>query len=509
MPAQPNSQAKIQINHLTKIFGPRSKLRPALRAFQDGANRDLIQEQLGCVLAVADVSLQVDRGELFVIMGLSGSGKSTLLRCLNRLITPTSGQVILDGEDVLQASVPQLRQIRRQKLAMVFQKFALLPHCTVVENVEYGLKIQGIRSTQRREKALETLENVGLGQWANYLPSALSGGMQQRVGLARALATDADVLLMDEAFSALDPLIRREMQGELLRLQASLHKTIIFISHDIQEALRLGDRVAIMKDGAVEQVGTPEEIVLNPVNDYIEAFIQDVNRAQVLRTGSIARPQTPIVLGQHCLGEVLQCLQGDAVARGSLRRNAPDTVSPNANAPDTVSPNASSTNASSANASSANAPNTSSPNANSSNPNSSNPNSSNANSSNPNSPTPNPAPAKLSQFPPFPGSSLPSQGLPAGGYVVDEAGDLVGYVTRSSLESIAQTTALDSLNWNSAIVTKFPQVPAHLSLEESFPLCGFGLPLAVVDRSGRLQGVLDPTAIFAHIGKGRIGQGHP
>lgn len=412
MPAQPSpqpqDQAKIQIRNLTKIFGPRSKLPAALRAFQDGANRALIQERLGCVLAVANVSLRIDPGELVVILGLSGSGKSTLLRCLNRLIDPTSGQVLLDGEDITQAPLPQLQQVRRKKLAMVFPKFALLPHRTVVENVEYGLKIQGMRPHLRRAKALETLENVGLGQWGGYLPSALSGGMQQRVGLARALATDADVLLMDEAFSALDPLIRREMQEELLRLQASLHKTIIFMSHDIQEALRLGDRVAVMKDGAVEQVGTPEEIVLSPVNDYIGAFIQDVNRAQVLKTGSIAPALPPLIQGQHCLGEALERLRA------------------------------------------------------------------------------------------YPATS---SGPATGGYVVDLEGCPVGYVTRSSLEAIAQKTALDSLDWSGTLLTRFPQVPAHASLEESFPLCGFGLPLAVVDRSGRLRGVLEPTAMFAHLAK--------
>ncbi|MGA1264533.1 MAG: quaternary amine ABC transporter ATP-binding protein [Prochlorothrix sp.] len=397
----------LQINNLTKIFGPRSKLRLALRAFQDGANRDILQTQLGCVLAVANVSLHLDRGELLVIVGLPGSGKSTLLRCLNRLVDPTSGQVLLDGEDLLQATVPQLREVRRKQLTMVFQQCALLPHRTVVENVEYGLKIQGMRPNLRREKALETLENMGLSQWANCLPSALSGARQQRVGLARALATDAEILLMDEAFSALDPLIRREIQRELLRLQDSLHRTIVFVSQDIQEALRLGDRVVILKDGAVEQVGTPEDIVLNPVSEHVEALIREVNRAQVLKTGSIARRFPPLVQGQHRLGEVLALLE-----------------------------------------------------------------------------------------------AMPSFGGDRGSYVVDGEGYPVGYVTRSALQSIAQKTALESRQWEGAMVVRFPQIAGHAALEASFPLCSWGLPVAVVDRSGRLQGVLEPLEILAHLGKG-------
>lgn len=299
----PSPQPKIRVENLIKIFGQNPK--QALADFLAG-NTSQSNQQSNHVFAVSDVSLSIQEGELFVIMGLSGSGKSTLIRCLNRLIEATSGQVYIDGEDISQMPPAQLRQVRRTKMSMVFQKFALLPHQTVLENVEYGLKICGMPLAERREKALVMLERVGLRKWAYYKPSSLSGGMQQRVGLARALATDADILLMDEAFSALDPLIRRSMQDELLRLQEELHKTIVFISHDIQEALRIGDRVAIMKDGRVEQVGTPEEIITRPANDYIEAFTQDVNRAQVLKTGSLVRKTIPFILGHGSVQNALE-----------------------------------------------------------------------------------------------------------------------------------------------------------------------------------------------------------
>ena len=292
-------EPKIRIENLIKIFGKSTD--EALQQFRDGLSRDTIFQATGSVLAVADVSLSINRGELFVIMGLSGSGKSTLVRCLNRLIPATSGHVFVDGEDVLAMGEKQLRQVRRTKMAMVFQKFGLFPHRTVVENVEYGLKVQGIPAQMRREKALDTLEMVGLRQWADRHPSNLSGGMQQRVGLARALATDPDILLMDEAFSALDPLIRREMQDELIKLQEQFHKTIVFITHDIQEALKIGDRVAVMKDGAFVQVGSPQDLLTQPANDYVAAFTQDVNRAQVLKTGSITRTTIPMILGQASL----------------------------------------------------------------------------------------------------------------------------------------------------------------------------------------------------------------
>ncbi|OLT61509.1 quaternary amine ABC transporter ATP-binding protein [Moorena bouillonii] len=292
-----NSNPKIRIEHLIKIYG--DKTQAALKLFRQGGSRDSILEKTGQVLGIADVSMTVNQGELFVVMGLSGSGKSTLARCINRLINPTSGNIYIDDEDIAHVDEKRMREIRQSKVSMVFQRFGLFPHKTVAENVGYGLKVRGIDQAKRRKKALETLEVVGLSQWADYLPSALSGGMRQRVGLARALATDAEILLMDEAFSALDPLIRRDMQDELLRLQTELHKTIVFISHDIQEALKMGDHIAVMKDGYIVQIGTPEELINQPADDYISAFIQDVNRAQVLKTGSIARQTPALVLTEN------------------------------------------------------------------------------------------------------------------------------------------------------------------------------------------------------------------
>ena len=299
-----NSKPKICIEHLIKIYG--EKPQAALKLFRDGKSKDDILQATLHVLGIADVSLTVNPGELFVVMGLSGSGKSTLVRCINRLINPTSGHIYIDGEDVAHVGEKRMREIRLTKVSMVFQRFGLFPHKTVVENVEYGLLVRGMDKASRRQKALETLELVGLAQWADYLPDSLSGGMQQRVGLARALATDAEILLMDEPFSALDPLIRREMQDELLRLQKELHKTIIFISHDIHEALKIGDRIAVMKDGCIVQVGTPSELITQPASDYIRAFTKDVNRAQVLKVGSIARQTITLILGQNSPKEALE-----------------------------------------------------------------------------------------------------------------------------------------------------------------------------------------------------------
>lgn len=271
-------EPKINLENLIKIYG--DKPRTALNLFREGKTRDQILELTSNVVSIADISLKINQGELFVIMGLSGSGKSTLVRCINRLIKPTSGHVYIDGEDIAHVPESRMRELRLQKISMVFQQFGLFPHKTVAENVEYGLKIRGIEAKKRRQKGLETLEVVGLEQWADYLPDSLSGGMKQRVGLARALATDAEILLMDEPFSALDPLIRREMQAELLRLQKELHKTIIFISHDVHEALKIGDRIAVMKDGKIVQVGTSKEIITQPANDYIRAFLQDIYDAR-------------------------------------------------------------------------------------------------------------------------------------------------------------------------------------------------------------------------------------
>ncbi|PSN20422.1 glycine/betaine ABC transporter ATP-binding protein [filamentous cyanobacterium CCP5] len=302
-----NLRPKVRIENLVKIYGENPQ--HALHLFREGGNRDEILGATGNVLGVADVSLSINEGELFVIMGLSGSGKSTLVRCINRLIDPTSGHVYIDDEDIVKVSKERLREIRRTKISMVFQRFGLFPHKSVLDNVQYGLEVRGIDADVRRQKALDTLEVVGLRQWADYLPSALSGGMQQRVGLARALATDAPILLMDEAFGALDPLIRRGMQEELIRLQRDLQKTIIFISHDIQESLKIGDRVAIMKDGYMVQVGTPQEIVTNPADDYIREFTLDVNRAQVLTTGAIMRSEQQFSLQRGSARLALEDMQ--------------------------------------------------------------------------------------------------------------------------------------------------------------------------------------------------------
>ncbi|HAC63177.1 MAG TPA: ABC transporter ATP-binding protein [Cyanothece sp. UBA12306] len=271
---------KISLENLIKIYG--NKPRTALQLFREGKSKDDILKLTNQVVSIADISLQINQGELLVIMGLSGSGKSTLVRCINRLIKPTSGHIYIDGEDVAHVNEKRMREIRLQKISMVFQQFGLFPHKTVVENVEYGLKIQGMEQVKRHKKARETLAIVGLEKWAKYLPSSLSGGMKQRVGLARALATDAEILLMDEPFAALDPLIRREMQEELLRIQQEFHKTIIFISHDIYEAFKIGDRIAVMKEGKMVQVGTPKEIMNQPANDYIRDFLQDIYYARDL-----------------------------------------------------------------------------------------------------------------------------------------------------------------------------------------------------------------------------------
>lgn len=276
---------KIVIEDLYKVFGHEpSKVFPLL---EKGLGKDDILKKTGHTVAINNASITVEQGEIFVIMGLSGSGKSTLVRCVNRLVEPTRGKVLIDGEDVLKMNPKELRELRRRKIGMVFQRFGLLPHRTVIGNVEYGLEIQGMPKEERRKKAQSALDIVGLANWAGSYPENLSGGMQQRVGLARALANDPDILLMDEAFSALDPLIRKEMQNELLELHSRLQKTILFITHDLDEALKLGNRIAVMKDGAVVQVGTPEEILTNPANDYVADFVQDVDRGKILTAGSI------------------------------------------------------------------------------------------------------------------------------------------------------------------------------------------------------------------------------
>lgn len=288
--------AKVTVERLYKIFGDAPE--QVRRRFEEGATKDEILHETGNVLAVADVSFSVPAGEIFVVMGLSGSGKSTLIRCLNRLFEPTFGQVYIEGEDIVAADEERLRELRRNKCSMVFQHFGLFPHKTVRDNVEFGLKMQGVEQSERHETAMRALEMVGLKEWAERRPENLSGGMQQRVGLARALATNSDVLLMDEAFSALDPLIRREMQDELLQLQKELSKTIIFITHDLNEALKLGDRTAIMRDGSIVQVGSAEEIVSQPTNEYVFEFTRDVDRGRVLTVGSIMRGADTLVQGR-------------------------------------------------------------------------------------------------------------------------------------------------------------------------------------------------------------------
>lgn len=280
--------AKVEIEHLTKIFGKRVK--PALQMVQQQASKTEILKKTGATVGVYDANLSIEEGEIFVIMGLSGSGKSTLIRLLNRLIEPTSGSIKIDGEDISTMSKEQLLEVRRKKMSMVFQSFGLFPHRTILENTEYGLEIQGVPKEERRERAEKALDNANLLAFKDQYPNQLSGGMQQRVGLARALANNPEILLMDEAFSALDPLIRRDMQDELLDLQANASQTIIFISHDLNEALRIGDRIAIMKDGQIQQVGTGEEILTAPANDYVRAFIEDVDRSKVLTAERIMIP---------------------------------------------------------------------------------------------------------------------------------------------------------------------------------------------------------------------------
>jgi len=277
--------AFLEARHVTKIFGDAPKA--AWRRLQAGEAKDDIREATGSVVAVNDVSFDVHAGEIFVVMGLSGSGKSTLLRCINRLVEPTRGAVRVDGEAVLDASSDRLLALRRTKMSMVFQNFGLFPHRTVRGNVEYGLEVSGAASDERKEQVQWALSLVGLDGYAESRITALSGGMQQRVGLARALANDPEILLMDEAFSALDPLIRAEMQRELLELQAELHRTIVFITHDLDEALTLGDRIAIMREGRMVQIGTPEEILRAPANEYVRSFVQNVDRLQVLTTDAI------------------------------------------------------------------------------------------------------------------------------------------------------------------------------------------------------------------------------
>lgn len=275
----------LEVKHLSKIFGKRQKA--ALEMVKDGKSKSEIFKKTGATVGVYDASFEVKEGEIFVIMGLSGSGKSTLVRMLNRLIEPSTGSILLGGKDISTMSAEQLHEVRRHDINMVFQSFALFPHKTILENTEFGLELRGVPKEKRQELAERALDNSGLLDFKDQYPDQLSGGMQQRVGLARALANSPKILLMDEAFSALDPLIRREMQDELLDLQDSMKQTIIFISHDLNEALRIGDRIALMKDGQIMQIGTGEEILTNPANDFVREFVEDVDRSKVLTAQNI------------------------------------------------------------------------------------------------------------------------------------------------------------------------------------------------------------------------------
>ncbi|MGY5130476.1 quaternary amine ABC transporter ATP-binding protein [Streptomyces nigrescens] len=276
--------SRLQAEHLYKVFGRRPE--DAVRKLEAGAGREELRAE-GTTAAVIDASIEVDEGQIFVVMGLSGSGKSTLLRTLNGLLEPTAGTVRFDGQDLTSLSDKELRKVRSEKISMVFQHFALFPHRSVLENAAYGLEVQGVPRAERNRRATEALELTGLKGWEKSWPDELSGGMQQRVGLARALATNADLLLMDESFSALDPLIRRDMQDQLLELQKTLKKTIVFITHDLNEAMRLGDRIAVMRDGRIVQIGSAEDILVTPANDYVASFTQDVDRTRVLTAGAI------------------------------------------------------------------------------------------------------------------------------------------------------------------------------------------------------------------------------
>ena len=330
-------ERRIEVNDVWKVFGDKPE-----RVFQPEyleMSRAELQEHLGLVVGLRNISFQVDAGQIFVVMGLSGSGKSTLVRCLTRLMEATSGQIRFDGEDICTYSPAQLMQFRRTKVAMVFQHYGLLPHRHVLDNVAYGLEIQGMDKAERYKAAEKAIETVGLKGWETYYPSEMSGGMQQRVGLARALAVDSDVILMDEPFSGLDPLIRREMQDELVSIQSALRKTIVFITHDLNEALKIGDRIAIMRDGEIIQEGSPEEVVTLPTDDYVTEFVRDVSKAKVIRAKGIMREPNVVVyewqnprvalhvMLNHDVGAVF-LLARDATLRGILtRERANDLVS--------------------------------------------------------------------------------------------------------------------------------------------------------------------------------------
>lgn len=291
---------KVVVRNLYKIFGTRPEV--ALRMLREGKSKDEIFERTGQTVGVKDASFSVEESEIFVVMGLSGSGKSTLVRMLNRLIEPTSGEILIDGRDITKFSKRELIALRRRDIGMVFQSFALMPHQTVLENAAFGLEVSGVAREERNARALEALDAVGLKAYARSYPDELSGGMKQRVGLARALASNPSILLMDEAFSALDPLIRTEMQDELLRLQQEHARTVIFITHDLDEAMRIGSRIAIMQDGEIVQIGTPEEIVQHPANEYVRSFFRGVDVSQIITAGDVARREQVTVIERPGVG---------------------------------------------------------------------------------------------------------------------------------------------------------------------------------------------------------------
>ena len=303
--------SKIEIKNVYKIFG--NSPTEVLPMVKNGANKEEVLEKTGHTVGLDNVSLSIEEGETFVCMGLSGSGKSTLIRHLNRLIDPTDGDIIVDGTNIMELDEQQLIDFRKNELSMVFQRFGLFPHKTVIENVSYGLEIQGIQIEERKKKAMAQIESVGLQGFEDQYPSQLSGGMQQRVGLARALATNPEILLMDEAFSALDPLIRSDMQNQLIELQAKLKKTIVFITHDLDESLRLGDHIGILNGGRLVQAGTPEEIIMSPADDYVEAFVKDVNRAKVLRAKTVMIKANEFNSNDLKLAEVFKVDEGSYI----------------------------------------------------------------------------------------------------------------------------------------------------------------------------------------------------
>ncbi|MCT7374207.1 quaternary amine ABC transporter ATP-binding protein [Chelativorans salis] len=388
-------QAKLNVRDVYKIFG--EPTHDALERLKRGETKEQILEETGQVVGVQDASFDVEEARIFVVMGLSGSGKSTLVRMLNGLIKPTAGHILIEGDDVATCSAEKLRAIRRNKIAMVFQHFALFPHKTIAENVAYGLKIKGMGAAERRKQALAALDQVGLASWADSYPSELSGGMQQRVGLARALATDPQILLMDEPFSALDPLIRREMQEELLNLQKTLKKTIIFITHDLNEALILGDRIAIMKDGRFVQVGTAQEIVAHPADEYVSAFVADIDRGRVFTASHVANEPAAVQLSASA-EEALRAME-------ELNRNAL--------------------------------------------------------------------------------------------YVLDGE-KIAGVVTYQDLSAAVRENGKGG-GLAMVLLTEYPTAAEGAHLQDLYGLASTGLPIAVIDREGRLTGIVEPEAVFAQL----------